>query len=75
MTNWLPRKSVVVPIDFSDDSFAAVELALAMVEQGSNLHVIHVMPHLSPEEPGIIWDSIDITRAGFSTPSRRCVST
>ena len=59
MTNWLPRKSVVVPIDFSDDSFAAAELALAMVEQGSNLHVIHVMPHLSPEEPGIIWDSID----------------
>ena len=25
--NWLPRKTVVVPIDFSEDSFTAMDVA------------------------------------------------
>lgn len=57
--NWLPKKSVVVPVDFSDDSLAAVDVALEMVDGPSQLHVIHVLPELNVAEPGVIWDSVD----------------
>ena len=30
-----------------------------MVERPSSLHIIHVLPHLSPTEPGVIWGDID----------------
>lgn len=57
--SWLPKQSVVVPIDFSDESMAAVDTALEIVDQPSSLHVIHVLPALAATEPGIIWDTID----------------
>lgn len=57
--NWLPKKSVVVPVDFSDLSLEAVDVALEMVESPEQLHVIHVLPELNVAEPGVIWDSID----------------
>lgn len=56
---WLPRQTVVVPIDFSDDSFAAIETAEELAKDRSHLHVVHVLPILEPAEPGIIWDTID----------------
>jgi nucleotide-binding universal stress UspA family protein len=59
MTHWLPRKTVVVPVDFSDDSFTALDTALEMVDDPSHLHVIHVLPMLEPTEPGVIWHTID----------------
>jgi len=57
--NWLPRQIVVVPIDFSDDSFAALETACELAGDPSHVHVIHVLPILEPAEPGIIWHTID----------------
>ena len=57
--NWLPRKNVVVPIDFSDDSFASLQTAREMAEEPSSLHVIHVLPILEAAEPGVIWQTID----------------
>ena len=57
--NWLPRQTAVVPIDFSDDSFAALRTARELVEDPSRLHVIHVLPHLEPADPGVIWQTID----------------
>lgn len=56
---WLPRKRVVVPFDFSDESFAAVQLARGFVEDPSTLHIVHVLPELMATEPGVIWSSID----------------
>ncbi len=61
--HWLPKQSVVVPVDFSDPSLAAVDTALEMVEFPSHLHVIHVLPVLTAGEPGIMWDTLsDETR-------------
>lgn len=40
---WLPRKKVLVPTDFSDASVDAMHTALAMVEYGHNVHVLHVV--------------------------------
>jgi nucleotide-binding universal stress UspA family protein len=57
--NWLPRKTVVVPIDFSDDSFAALDTAAELVDTPENLRIVHVLPELEPAEPGVIWHTID----------------
>jgi nucleotide-binding universal stress UspA family protein len=56
---WLPKASVVVPVDFSDDSFAALDAAFELVANPANLHVIHVLPTMEPAEPGVIWATID----------------
>ncbi len=57
--NWLPRKTVVVPIDFSEDSFTAMDVAGEMVDEPSGLHVVHVLPVLEPQDPGVIWNQVD----------------
>ncbi len=57
--NWLPRHTVVVPVDFSDDSFAALATAREMADDPSHVHVIHVLPPLEPADPGVIWATID----------------
>ena len=59
--NWLPRRTVVVPIDFSDDSFAALDTAAEMVDDTADLRIVHVLPELEPAEPGVIWHTIDDT--------------
>lgn len=56
---WIPKKNVIVPFDFSDQSIPAVDTALEIVESPSAIHVIHVLPTLEPTEPGVIWSSID----------------
>ena len=57
--SWLPKQSVVVPIDFSDQSLAAVDAALELVADASHLHVIYVLAVLEPAEPGVIWNTVD----------------
>ncbi len=57
--SWIPKKSVVVPFDFSEQSVPAVETALEIADSPSSVHVIHVLPMLEPTEPGVIWSSID----------------
>ena len=57
--SWLPRQIVVVPIDFSDDSFRALDTARELVDNTLHLHVIYVLPVLEPTEPGVIWHTID----------------
>lgn len=56
---WEARKSVVVPVDFSDASIAAVDSALELVEAPEHIHAIHVLPALEVAEPGVIWKTID----------------
>jgi nucleotide-binding universal stress UspA family protein len=56
---WFPKQSVVVPVDFSDDSFAAVDTALQLVEDPSGLHVVHVLPEPSTMDSDPIWLEID----------------
>ena len=45
--------------DFSEESFAALELASSLIADSSHLHLIHVLPELSATEPGVIWGTID----------------
>lgn len=57
--SWWPRKRVIVPLDFSDESFAALDTALQLVESPEQVTAIHVLPDLSPLEPGEVWHTID----------------
>ncbi len=57
---YTPKKSVLVPIDFSDRSFEALDTALEMAESPAAVHAVYVMLDLSPMEPGEIWGTIDI---------------
>ena len=57
--SWLPKQNVVVPIDFSDESFAALDTALSLAAKPANIHVIHVLPLMEMTEPGFIWDMVD----------------
>jgi nucleotide-binding universal stress UspA family protein len=57
--NWLSKKTIIVPVDFSDDSFVALDTARELADEPSNLHVIHVLPILEPADPGVIWATID----------------
>lgn len=56
---WFPKKRVLAPVDFSDESFAAVDAALELVEAPSDLTVAHVLHDLSPAEPGEMWGTVD----------------
>src|SRR5580765_2889157 len=44
--SWLPKKNVVVPVDFSESSADAVKVALETVAQPSDLHVVHILTPL-----------------------------
>jgi hypothetical protein len=67
--SWLPRKRVVVPYDFSEESLAAVELGRQFVESPELLHVVHVLPELTATEPGVIWSTIWAVEKTFK---KRC---
>ncbi|PIG95203.1 universal stress protein [Gloeocapsopsis sp. IPPAS B-1203] len=56
---WLQKNRVLVPIDFSEESFAALQPAREFVQEPSQLYVLHILSHLHPAEPGVIWNTID----------------
>lgn len=57
--NWFPKQRIVVPIDFSEESFSALETALQLVEDASHIHVVHVLQDMSANEPGVVWGVVD----------------
>ena len=57
--SWFTKDKVLVPVDFSDLSFSAIDTALELVADPSHLIVVHVLQELSPVEPGEIWAQID----------------
>lgn len=56
---WLPKKCVIVPVDFSDACKEAVRIGRQMVGAPEELHVVHVLPEMHAGEPGVIWERID----------------
>ncbi len=53
--SWMQKKCVVVPVDFSEDSFAAVDTAREFVDDSSHLHLIHVTQPWTEHEIGGSW--------------------
>ncbi len=56
---WLQKQKVVVPVDFSDESFTAVTAAIDFVDDPGKVLVVHVLQDLSPMEPGELWGTLD----------------
>ena len=56
---YFPKRCVVVPIDFSPDSLAALEVGRQLVDAPEHLHVVHVLIDIAPLEAGEVWGVID----------------
>lgn len=51
--------AIVVPVDFSDASWAALERAVKLAGGEAGVHVVHVLRPLSAVEPGIVWGTVN----------------
>lgn len=60
--SWLPKKTVIVPVDFSDNSLPAMETALELVASPADIHAIYVMAEISERDPGVVWGTVDDTK-------------
>jgi nucleotide-binding universal stress UspA family protein len=57
--SFFPKKSVLVPVDFSDESLRAVDVALDLTDSPIELRIVHVLQDLQPLEAGEVWGVID----------------
>ena len=56
---YFPKSLVIVPVDFSAESLAAIDVGLQLVDAPQHLHVIHVLIDITPLEAGEVWGVID----------------
>jgi nucleotide-binding universal stress UspA family protein len=56
---YFPKSCVIVPVDFSAESLAAVDVGLQLVDSPQHLHVVHVIIDITPLEAGEVWGVID----------------
>ena len=56
--SWLKKKSVLVPVDFSELSYSAIAPASEYVEDLSSLKIIHVLSPLHPADPAAMWNTL-----------------
>lgn len=52
---FLPKHTVIVPIDFSESSARAVRTAIELAGTPVRVHVVYVNPSLSPVSPIGVW--------------------
>jgi len=60
--SFLPKKTIVVPVDFSPSSAPAVRTALEFANAPQDVHVVHVIPALNPVSPIGIWGDADVEK-------------
>ena len=56
--SFLPKQTIVVPVDFSGESENAIRTALEMVDDPANVHLVHVLFPLDSVSPGVVWGDI-----------------
>jgi len=54
----MKKQCVVVPVDFSDNTEAAVRAALAFVDSPSQVNVVHVLFALDAVSPGVVFGGV-----------------
>ena len=57
--SWLPKQSVVVPIDFCEASLGAIATAIELAGGSENVHVVHVLVPLDGLSPGVVWGEVN----------------
>jgi nucleotide-binding universal stress UspA family protein len=58
--NWAPKETIVVPVDFSDESFAAIDVALQIVSAPAGVHVVNVLSDLSATDVSGVMAALDV---------------
>jgi nucleotide-binding universal stress UspA family protein len=56
---YFPKGTVIVPVDFSADSMAAIDVGMQLVDNPQHLHIVHVIVDITPLEAGEVWGVID----------------
>ncbi len=56
---WTINRPIIVPFDFSDHSLQALRKAIEVASDSSLVTCLHVLPFISPTEPGVAWGMID----------------
>jgi nucleotide-binding universal stress UspA family protein len=56
---FFPKTLVLVPLDFSDASMRALDVALGLVDEPAHVRIVHVLQDLSPLEAGEVWGVVD----------------
>ena len=56
---YFPKGSVIVPVDFSKESLAAVDVGLQLADSPEHLHIVHVLIDITPLEAGEVWGVTD----------------
>ena len=56
---WNIARPVVVPFDFSEHAMLAVRKAIELAKDTNSIHCVHVLPFITPTEPGVVWGAID----------------
>ena len=60
---------ILVPVDLSDASSGALDRGALLAGEEGELHILYVLPALSPMEPGVTWGTVtDRTRIEATTP-------
>lgn len=58
--DWFKNKTIVTPLDFSEQSIEAVKFAEKLVGDERQIHVVHVIPDLRASTyPGLIKSPLD----------------
>jgi len=57
--SWLPKKTILVPTDFSEPSVEAIQTALELVDDPSNVHVLHVLSEIEHSSPAVLFGDFD----------------
>lgn len=68
----MPKRSVLVPFDFTEPSAEALKVANTMVASASDLHVLYVLAPPSTTSPGAIWGDFD--EASLSARAKEALS-
>lgn len=55
---WAIDGVVVVPIDFSQDTLWAIDVAKSVTGGTARIRPVHVAPVLSAAEPGVVWELV-----------------
>ena len=55
---FLPKKTIVVPVDFAEESVNAVSTALECVDDPADVHVVHVMVPPQNMSPAVLWSEV-----------------
>ena len=57
--SWTITGPIVVPFDFSEYAMQAVRKAIEVGSDSSKVHCLHVLPFITPTEPGVVWGLVD----------------